>query len=135
VHHVKSKVGIQVDILFDGGFGPPFGLLHNIAPLVNKCRNPRVSRLGYPPACFDGAQFGIIQVLIFARCVFPPAIVGNNGYKLRPLFYRACNISPKNRFITNNRIDTDTALRIKNIGIRLAAIGPGCAPKVLKNRL
>jgi hypothetical protein len=88
-------------------------LLHHVAALVDECRNTRIGRLANPAARFNSAQFGIIQVLIFAGGVFPPAVVGNNGDKLCAFFNRTgYPIAPK-RFIANRRRNANAALRIK----------------------
>ena len=37
MEHVKSQVGIKIDVLFYRRSRPPFGLLYYISALVDKC--------------------------------------------------------------------------------------------------
>src|SRR6185437_8272267 len=109
-------------------------MLHHIAALVDEGRYAGIGRAANPPAVFNGTQLGVIQVLIFTRGILPPAIVGDNRDKLGAFFYRAGYIAAPNRFETNNRIDANTALRIKNSGFALCSIASNSTSQVLKNR-
>src|SRR5690606_12027761 len=129
---IECNCLIEVDILLKGVGRPPLGPLHDVSPLVDESGYSGVRRPGYPSSRFDCAQLGVGQVLVFARSIAPPAVVGYNSNKLGTLLYVSGNIATPYGFITDNRRHANPTLGIKDRWFCLSAISAGGTAKCLK---
>src|SRR6266849_4043791 len=69
---------------------------------INEARNSSIRTLDHPAAVLHRPQHRKLFMLIRARGVPPPAVVGNDGEKLRTASYEVRNKAGIHRFVTNH---------------------------------
>ena len=79
----KSLPPAKMNPAFEGRFFPPGSLGDNRASGIDERRDSVIGNSNKIAPVFDGTNRAEIEVVPVARCIFPPAVVGDHADKAR----------------------------------------------------
>ena len=121
VDGVDGFLGVEIEGSGKVAPLPPCGALDNVAPLVDEGTDACIGTAGNAAAVLNGPQTGIIEMLLMARSVTPPTVIGNYGHNICTVIGPLAEEVTKYRLVTDSRSNCSSTSGLKESTFRLRA--------------